>query len=170
MNKQFAAIAPLLLALGSAPLAVAQTGSVPPAHRNATGTAATLGTRPDAKPIEDLLRAAQRMRDAIHGMLNEPAGAKRTEMIRAGDRALAEIEDAMVNLPPALLTAEASESSYKKTVERLQRTAGSLHAAAQALARDPNSKRRNQTIKKIKTAVEEAHRLMHEIPRGTSAT
>jgi len=168
MNAKLAIIAPLLWALGSAPLALGQTKSASPADQKAPGAAATASAGPDAKPIEDLRLAAQRLRDAIHDMLNEPAGAKRIELIKAGDRALAEVESAMVNLPPELLTAQATESTYKQTGDRLRRATENLHEAAQALAKDPNSKRRNETVRKIKTALLETHRLMHEIPRGAT--
>ena len=166
MNKKLVIVAPLLLALSSAPFALAQTKS---ADQKGPMAATTSSTRPDAKPIEDLLLAAQRLRDAIHAMLNEPAGTKRTEMIRAGDRALAEVENAMVNLPPELLTAQATESTYKQSADRLQKATQNLHEAAQALAKDPDSKRRNETIKKIKVALQETHQLMHEIPRVASS-
>ncbi len=169
MNAKLLLAAPLLLALGSAPLAMAQTKSANPADQKTPSAATTVSARPDAKPIEDLQLAAQRLRDAIHSLLNEPAGAKRAELIRAGDRALAEVENAMVNLPPELLTAEATESTYKRSADRLQKATQNLHEAAQALAKDPNSKRRSETIKKIKTALLETHRLMHEIPRGAPA-
>ena len=168
MNAKLAAIAPLLLLLASAPLAIGQTKSANPVDQKGPIAAATSSTKPDAKPIEDLRLAAQRLRDAIHDMLHEPAGPKRIELIKAGDRALAEVEDAMVNLPPELLTAQATESNYKQTGDRLQRATDNLHEAAQALAKDPNSKRRNETVKKIKTALQETHRLMHEIPRGAT--
>jgi len=165
MNAKLLIAAPLLVALGSAPLAIAQTKSAAPEK----GPAATSSTRPDAKPIEDLLLAAQRLRDAIHEMVREPYSPKRTELIKAGDRALFEVQSAMVNLPPDLLTAQATESYYKESGDHLQRATLNLHEAVQALAKDPNSKRRNETIKKIKTALQETHRLMHEIPRGATA-
>ena len=168
MNAKLILIPSLLCALGAAPLALGQTGSAnSPIHKGA-GVTATSNARPDAKPIEELQLAAQRLRDAIHEMLNEPAGAKRSELIKAGDRALAEVEAAMVNLPPELLTADAADSTYKRTTDRLQQATQDLHQATQALASDSNSTRRNETITKIETALQETHRLMHEIPRAAS--
>jgi hypothetical protein len=40
---------------------------------------------------------------------------------------------------------------------------------AEALASDPSSKRRNETIKKIKKALAETHQLMMEVPRNLPA-
>jgi hypothetical protein len=162
-------VVPLILALTSAPLALANDTNANAVAQNASGPAAASSARPDAKPIEDLRLAAQRLRDAVHDMLNEPAGAKRTKMINEGDRALAEVEGAMANLPPDLLIAEATESTYKQSADRLQIATQDLHEAVQALAQDPNSPRRNETILKIRTALNETHRLMHEIPQVASA-
>ena len=103
MNAKIVANVPRLLLLGSGPLAIARTKSANPVDHKGPLVAATKSTRPDANPIEELQLAAQRLRDAIHDMLHEPAGPKRTELIKAGDRALADVESAMVNLPPELL-------------------------------------------------------------------
>jgi hypothetical protein len=168
MNAKLVVVAPLLLIFASAPLALAQTKSANPVDQKGPIATATPSARPDAKPIEDLQLAAQRLRDAIHAMLNEPAGAKRTELIEAGDRALAEVESAMANLPLELLTAEAAESAYKDSADRLQMATQNLHEATQALAKDPNSARRNDTLKKIRIALQETRRLMHQIPQVAS--
>jgi hypothetical protein len=169
MNAKSIAIAPLLLALTSAPLAMAQIKSANPADQKAPAAAPVASARPDAKPIEDLELAAQRLRDAVHTMLNEPVGAKRAAMINEGDRALSEVENAMANLPPNLLIAEATENTYKQSADQLQLATEDLHEATQALAKDPDSARRNETMKKIRVALKETQRLMHEIPRVASA-
>jgi len=159
MNAKILAIAPLLLALGAASPAFANTAK-------GASTAVTSISKADAKPIEDMLAAAQSLRDAIHTMLNEPAGPKRAELIKAGDRALEGVEAAMVNLPPQLLTADASANTYKRTSDRLQQATQDLNEAVRALASDPNSKRRNETMKKIEKALQETHELMHKLPRN----
>lgn len=166
MNSKLLFAVPLACALGTIPPAVAQSKSPTSSEAKPAAAATTTSPAADAKPIEDLRMAAQRMRDAIHDMLNAPAGQKRGELITAADRALAEVESAMANLPPELLTAQVTESAYKKTTDRLQHATMNLEEAAQALSKDPNSQRRNETIAKIKTALQETHRLMHEIPRG----
>lgn len=170
MNPKLMIVTPLLFALASAPFASAQAKSGNQMEQKAAGAAAKAAVRPDARPIEDLRLAAQRLRDAIHQMAREPASPKRNELIKAADRALAQVETAMTNLPPALLTAEATESHYKEASDKLEIASENLREAAQSLATDPDSQRRNETMQKIKTALQETHRLMHEIPRGTSGT
>jgi len=149
------------------PLAMARGMSANPPEKLAKADTAASTARPDAKPIEDLQASTQRLRDAIHEMVNEPAGPKRNALIREGDRALAEVQSAMVNLPPQLLTAEATQTPYKDSGDELKRAAEDLHEAVQALAFDPDSKRRNESITKIRTATLEIQRLMHNIPVGT---
>lgn len=166
IHKTAVSAATLALML-SGPLAVARTNSSNPAGQIEPSAATTASTRPDAKPIEDLLLAAQRLRDAVHDMVNEPAGPKRSEMIKGGDRALADVESAMANLPPDMLTAQATESTYKQSADQLRRATENLRQAAQALATDPTSTRRNEAIRKIRIALAETHQLMHEIPRGS---
>jgi len=164
MNAKLVTIVPLLLLLGAAPLAIAQTKSANPADQRVASAAATSSTRPDAKPIEDLQLAAQRMRDAIHAMAQAPAGAKRSQAIKDANRALAEVQAAMANLPPELLTAAASESNYKQSIDRLQFAGDRLRDAAHALAEDPYSKRRNETIKDINKALLETQQVMIDEP------
>jgi len=151
----------------AAPVTAAQAANSGSAARNDTSVAVTSAARPDAKPIEDMQLAAQRLRDAIHNLVKEPAGPTRARLIREGDRALAEVESAMANLPPDLLTAEATESSYRDSSDELQRATRDLHEATQALAFDQDSKRRNETLMKIRTASMEIRHLLHDIPGGT---
>jgi len=162
-------LAPFVCLLGAALLAIVQAHAATVPDAKSTTVAAGASGKADAKPIEDLRLAAQRLRDAVHQMAREPAGAKRAELIREADRTLTEVENAMVNLPPDLLTAQATESHYKAASDQLVKATENLHEAVQALAKDPNSKRRNETMKKIDTALSETHRLMHEMPRGAAA-
>lgn len=164
MNAKLAAIVPLVLLLGSAPLAIGQTKSANPADTKGSTAAATARTRPDAKAIEELQLAAQRMRDAIDAMAKAPAGAQRNQAIKDANRALMEVNIAMTNLPPDLLTAAASESNYKLAIDRLQQANDRLREAAQALAKDPYSKRRNETIKDINKALLETQQVMIDVP------
>ena len=150
------------LALG-VPLSFAAGQSSDSTYRNPT--VSTVPAKPaDAKPVETLEAAAQRLRDAIHALAKAPAGPQRTQAIRDGNRALMEVNEAMANLPPDMLTAQASESSYHQAVDRLEQAAQRLRDAAHALATDPNSTRRNQTIADINHALHETQQVMADVP------
>jgi len=118
----------------------------------------------DPKPVQDLEVAAQRLRDAIHALANTPAGPQRNQAIHDGNRALMEVNEAMAALPPEMLTAQASESSYRQAIDRLEQAAQKLRDATHALATDPNSPRRNETINDINRALRETQQVMVDVP------
>jgi hypothetical protein len=57
--------------------------------------------------VKDLQLAADRLRDSIHVMAQEPAGARRNDAIRAADKALAQTQEAMAWVPGYPATASA---------------------------------------------------------------
>ena len=118
----------------------------------------------DAKPVEALEAAAQRLRDAIHALATAPAGAERSQAIHDGNRALLEVNQAMAELPPDLLTAQADEPAYRQAVDRLEQAAQRLRDAAHALAADQNSPRRNDSIKAVNRALLETQQAMIDVP------
>jgi phage-related minor tail protein len=164
MKVKLLAVTPLLWLLVSAPLVLAQTtsGTPPDPVRGSAAMGSTV--RSDARPIEDLQLAAQRLRDAIHALAKAPAGAPRNQTITDANRALAEVQAAMANLPPDLLVAAATESDYQQAVDRLQQAAQKLRDAAHALATDPYSTRRNETILDINKALLETQQVMIDVP------
>jgi hypothetical protein len=106
----------------------------------------------DAKPIQDLQRAAQRLRDATHYMVREAATSKRNRGIRKVDRTLEEVQDAMVGLPSNLFLAGTDQSESQKATANLQRATDRLNDAAQALKADGTGDR-SASIKAIKDAL-----------------
>ena len=118
----------------------------------------------DAKPIQNLEAAAQRLRDAIHALAKAPAGPQRNQAIHDGNRALMEVNEAMAGLPPEMLTAQASESSYQQAMNRLEQAAQRLRDATHALAADPNSTRRDEAISDINRALHETQQVMADVP------
>jgi hypothetical protein len=77
---------------------------------------------------------------------------------------LMEVNEAMANLPPDMLTAQADESKYKQSIDRLQQAAQRLRDATHALAADPYSTRRNETIKDINRALVDTQQVMVDVP------
>jgi hypothetical protein len=117
----------------------------------ATDTSAKTASE-DAKPIQDLQRAAQRLRDATHDMVRETATAKRNRGIRKVDRTLEEVQDAMVSLPSNLFLAGAEQSEPQKAGDNLQRATDRLNDAVQALKTD-GSANQSASVKAIKEAL-----------------
>ena len=152
----------LACALCVPPLVLAQAST--PGAAPANSQAKDSNTRNDAQAIEDLLAAEQRLREAIQAMAQAPAGDKRTTAIRQGNVPLREVQGGVVRLPSNLLLANATESDYRKAMDKLQRAAQRLREAAQALAQEPAGPKRNAAIKQINEALVETNQVMMFVP------
>ena len=170
MNRKLMIVTPALCLLAAAPIASAQSGSTSTSSHN---TAASVGTavnhRNDAHAVEELQAAAQRLRDAIQAMAQAPAGEKRNDAIRAGNEALATTQAAMANLPSDLLIAGATETDYRKAMDRLKQAADRLREATHALAKEPAGERRNAAIRKANQALLDTQQAMIEVPMRVSS-
>ena len=155
-----ASLAGLIIAVPSS-LAAGQTAD---SQSKQSAVATTMAKTADAKPVQNLEAAAQRLRDAIHALAKAPAGPQRNQAIHDGNRALMEVNEAMAALPPEMLTAQASESSYRQSMDRLEQAAQRLRDATHALAADSNSTRRNEAIKDINRALHETQQVMADVP------
>lgn len=124
------------------------------------GKAANINKENDDKAIQNLLAAAQRVREATQAMAQAPAGEKRTQAIRQANDALLEIQRAMVTLPPDLLLANVDEGQYQKAAEKLTQATTRLHGAVQALAKEPPGERRSAAIKQVNDALMETNQVM----------
>jgi hypothetical protein len=160
--KTIRCIAACLLPFAFTSVAAGQTNTSRAEQKPLQLSAAT--RRADAKPLEDLEAAAQRLRASVHALAQAPAGPRRNEAIRDGNRALMAVNEAMANLPAEMLTAEGDESKYVQAAERLEQAAQRLRDATHALASDPYSTRRNQAVKDIRAALSETEKVMADVP------
>ena len=171
--KSHSLIATSALALvTAAPLAFGQTTSGP--SRSATQPPAATGTtnstsmrtsgRIDAKPVQDLEAAAQRLREAVHALAQTPAGPQRNEAIRQANRTLLEVQNAMAALPPEVLLGAGNEGNYKKAMDRLEAAAQRLRDASHALAREPVGAERAAAIRAINKALIDTQQVMLDVP------
>jgi hypothetical protein len=123
----------------------------------ASGLPLTSASENDPRPIQDLMKAAQSLRDATHNMVREQASTKRGAAITQVDKTLAAVESAMDGLPTNLLLADSNQSEPQKSAENLQDAADKLNDAVTALNLDPGSDRRDEAIKTIKQALGQIH-------------
>ena len=169
MKRKLMIVAPALFLMAAAPLACAQSSSASTSSRTGSATSTAVNYRDDARAVEALQAAAQRLRDAIHAMADAPAGTQRNEAIQAGNKALAETQAAMANLPPDLLIAGGTESDYQKAMDRLKQAADRLRDATHALADEPAGARRNEAIRKANKALLDTQQAMIEVPIRVSS-
>jgi hypothetical protein len=126
--------------------ALAQGDAAGPATNSAPNAA-------NPRPFNELTVAAQRLRDATHQLVRERASAQRSEDIQKIDRTLAEVQSAMLSLPPNLLLANANASPSQKAADDLARAADRLHETVSSLSADGNPDRNQQTISEIRKAL-----------------
>lgn len=160
----FALAGPYSLANAQAPAqkeaAVGTSGTTDTSSLSSRSGASRSDTALDDKAIQNLLAAAQSLRESIQNLALMPAGEKRTEAIREGNEALVKVQSAMAALPPSLLTANANESNYRKSLDKMKVASDRLYAAADALANQPPGKARNEAIKKVNQALLQTNEAM----------
>jgi hypothetical protein len=67
----------------------------------AAGATGSTGSQPDSpQSVEALQKAAQRLRESVQAMAQEPPGDRRNEAIKAAHQALYDTNQAMIQLPP----------------------------------------------------------------------
>lgn len=159
---------------GAYPFAIAQTttGQTGPAATSGSSSAsgqsaqsnrsATSGANAtnDEKAIQNLRSAAQALRESIQTLARMPAGEQRTEAIKEGNEALFRVQSAMAALPPELLTANANESNFKKSLDKMKTASDRLYSAADALANQPAGKARNDAVKQVNQALLQTNEAM----------
>jgi hypothetical protein len=166
IGKVYLASAAAALLLINAPgLSFAET-----AHSTPHQTNGSASTSPDTKPMQDLMQAAQRLRDATHDMVREQATVKRNDSIRSVDKTLNEVQDAMVSLPSDLMLANTNESESKKATENVARAADELNKAVTALNGDTKAGNRDQSIKAIKQALAQIQQERMKISANAATT
>lgn len=159
---------------GAYPVANAQTAAGPAGQAVAPGSAGAPGhtkqsglpagsnadTADDDKAIQNLRSAAQALRESIQTLARMPAGEKRNAAIREGNEALFRVQSAMAALPAELLTANADESYYRKSLDKMKSASDRLYKAADALANQPAGKARNDAIKQVNRALLQTNEAM----------
>ena len=185
MNNHLLLAASAAALLAASPLGLAQSSTATSpvskgstAITTATGTTAfgsTVNTaQADAKPVQDLEQAAQRLRDAIHAMVQAPAGPQRNEAIRAANEALMQVHNAYGALPPSVLlaagndtTSSAYEGHYRQAMTKLETAAQRLRDATHALVREPGGSKRADAIRDVNKALLDTQQAMIDVPMGT---
>jgi hypothetical protein len=130
----------------------------------ALNTPAQSSRHVDAKPVEDLEAAAQRLRDAVHALAQAPAGEKRNDAIHEANKTLMEVQNAIAALPPGVVTAAGNESNYKAAMDRLEMASQRLRDASHALAREPVGSKRADAMKTINKALVDTQQVMLDLP------
>jgi hypothetical protein len=154
----------------------AQTGTQGPAVRPPPPN---LERRFNPTPMKELEASAQRLRDAVQDMAQQPPGARRNDAIQAANEALREVKDAMVNLPrngraaggPAVGGTSANIGSgsvashdYSKSMKQLLEAAQRLRDAIHVMASLPAGNARSGAIHEADKALLDTQDAMASLP------
>lgn len=126
----------------------------------ASRSGSSADTAADDKAVQNLLAAAQSLREAIQRMAQMPPGERRAEAIREGNEALIQVQTAIASLPSHLLVANAKEADYKKAMDKMKQASDRLYNAADALANQPAGKKTDNAIKQVNKALLETNEAM----------
>jgi hypothetical protein len=116
------------------------------------------------EPVVRLQQAAQKLRESIQNMAQQPAGPRRNQALDEAREALLETQSAMVALPPELRTGASGNANYTKSMERLQEAAQRLRDATQAMAQQPAGGGRNDAIRTANEALFDVQQAMLQLP------
>ena len=118
------------------------------------------------EPMVRLQQAAQKLRESIQAMAQQPTGERRNQAIRKAHEALLESQTAMIELPPEIrMGATGEQPNYTQSMARLQEAAQRLRDAVQAMAQQPAGPRRNDAMKQANQALFDTQQAMIQLPR-----
>lgn len=111
-----------------------------------------------------LQQAAQKLREAVQAMAQQPAGPRRNAAADEAREAIVETQRAMIQLPPDLRMGQGSEPNYTQSMARLQEAAQRLRDAVQAMAQQPAGPRRNEAMQQANQALFDTQQAMIQLP------
>lgn len=140
---------------GAAGVSLAQTG------QSAAGATAPVNY---GESMVKLQQAAQKLREAVQAMAQQPAGPQRNAAMDEAREALLETQRSMIDLPPELRMGAGIEPNYTQSMARLQEAAQRLRQAVQAMAQQPAGPGRTQAIQDANRALFDTQQAMVQLP------
>lgn len=121
----------------------------------------------ETKTMDALLRAAQKLRESIQALAQQPAGPKRTQAMEAARDALVTTQRAMLDLPPETRVESVKKIEAKdwpKAAARLKEASETLNDALQTLSKQSAGKGRADAMAKARQALEKTQQAMLALP------
>jgi hypothetical protein len=133
---------------------------------SSSGSTVTTTSANYTASMSRLQEAAQRLRESIQAMAQQPAGPGRDKAIEQAHQALYDTQSAMIQLPPELRSGPGagSQPNYTESMERLRQAAQKLRESVQAMAQQPAGERRNQAAREAREALLETQQAMVMLP------
>jgi hypothetical protein len=161
-----------MLAASSA--AVVQAAQGASSHRGAHVVSTSANY---SKSMDELMRAAQRLRESIQALSQQQPGTERDTALNAAREALYDTQQAMIQLPPELRNTQRSggvSPAYSESMRQLQQASDRLYDSLHAMARQPAGERRNAAMREAQEALLETEYAIAWLPNaggsGTAST
>jgi hypothetical protein len=129
----------------------------------------------------ELRHAAQRLRETIQALAQEPVGSGRAQAMSDARKALYDTQQAMLRLPeeyrvsgyvtsnaPVYRTSAAQNRTFGGAMQDLQLAADRLHDAIQSMAALPAGAHRNGAIRQAHEALAETQQALSSVPDASS--
>jgi hypothetical protein len=147
----------------------AQSGSQPQQPAGASADKGDLMTTQvdHKKAMQNLLESAQKLRESIQAMAQQPAGDKRSSAMAAARDALVKTQQAMIDLPPEMRVESVEKvkaTDWPKAAQRLQEASVRLDEAIQGMSKQKDGKGRSDAVAKARTALEQTQQAMLSLP------
>jgi hypothetical protein len=147
-----------LLSSAALAFAVVATPTIAPAQSTSQSSSSTRSATSDARTLNELTVAAQRLRDATHELVRDRASPERNQAIQKIDRTLVEVQSAILSLPTKVLLADANVTPTQEATDDLARAADRLHDAISSLNKTENSDQNQKAVSEIKEALASVQR------------
>jgi len=115
------------------------------------------------RSMDNLLSAAQKLRESIQQLAQQEPGPKRETAIEAARQALLLTQRAMLQLPPEMRVEDVKVREAKdwpKAMARLDGAAQKLRESVEAMSKQPSGKGQGDAIATVKKALAETHAML----------
>lgn len=104
-----------------------------------------------SQSMDELMRAAQRLRESIQALATQQRGPERDRALLAAREALYETQHAMIQLPPELRQSKAPNEA--QSMAHLKAASERLYGALHAMSKQPAGDRRNAAMRQANDAL-----------------
>jgi hypothetical protein len=177
MQKQTFAAMLAMGVLAASNIAIVHAQQSGSAKSGSSHTGVISATPIYSKSMLELRRAAQRLRETIQTLAQQPPGHRREQAMSDARHALYDTQQAMIRLPPELRVSgvvtstsrvtrdrPAQNQGFEDAMKELKLAADRLRESVQAMADQPAGPRRDEAIRKANEALLETQEAMAWVP------
>lgn len=167
MNRKLLTITATVAALAASSVSGVQAEQMKGQH----GARVTSASPQYSASMDELMRAAQRLRESIQSIAQMQPGPERDRALAGAHEALRETQQAMIQLPPHLRYSKSGKGmSDAESMRHLRAASDRLYNALHKMAEQPSGQRRDAAIREAHEALFETHYSMVWLPGTADST